>query len=245
MEQGRNGNLGCWWRTADSAWCRGTGGGEMEPEQNERILALEAEIYDFMEESSKPNCFPTKKELVAAMRMDLVEAIIDHGGWLVYGWDLDDSVDGRQSSFEELNKLSDDLEFKETEIANVQDKVRSIKAKLSALEGKIALRSIEATKILGEKQKRIDAVQRVLGLLSTAYIVWSGSASEVFLAGSFDGWATQRRMEKSSTGIFTLYLKLYPGQYEIKFIVDGVWMVDTRRPIVHHSGFENNLLTVR
>lgn len=93
MEQGRNGNLGSWWWTADSAWCRGSGGGETEPEQNEQILALEAEIYDFMEKSSKPNCFPTKEELIAAMRMDLVEAIVDHGGWLVYGWDLDDSAD--------------------------------------------------------------------------------------------------------------------------------------------------------
>lgn len=163
---------------------------------------------------------------------------------------------------------------------------------------------------MGEKQKRIDAAQRALSLLSTAYIVWPSSAAEVFLAGSFDGWATQvglrvlillsaselrtsfpvdsspsfslklspslfvllqRRMEKTSAGIFSLYLKLYPGQYEvgsssyvlgdrlpqaaaslltwtlpqIKFIVDGVWRVDPLRPVVYHSGFENNLLTVR
>ena len=42
---------------------------------------------------------------------------------------------------EELNQLSDELEFKETETANVQEKLRSIRAKLSALEGKMTLRT--------------------------------------------------------------------------------------------------------
>ncbi|KAJ6898101.1 5'-AMP-activated protein kinase subunit beta-2 [Populus alba x Populus x berolinensis] len=54
----------------------------------------------------------------------------------------------------------------------------------------------------------------------------------------------QRRMEKSSVGIFSLYLKLYPGRYEIKFIVDGEWRIDPLRPIVYNNGYENNLLII-
>ncbi|KAJ7943536.1 5'-AMP-activated protein kinase subunit beta-2 [Quillaja saponaria] len=83
-----------------------------------------------------------------------------------------------------------------------------------------------------------------LQLLRTACIVWPNSASEVLLAGSFDGWVTQRKMEKSNTGIFSVSLKLYPGKYEIKFIVDGKWMIDPLRPIVRNNGHENNLLTI-
>eukprot|EP00258_Populus_trichocarpa_P049387 XP_024465406.1 protein PTST homolog 2, chloroplastic isoform X5 [Populus trichocarpa] len=149
---------------------------------------------------------------------------------------------GRAS--DDLLKLSDACEFQENEIMNAQDKLRSTRAKIAVSEGKIALAIIDAQKVVEEKQKRIDDACRALQLLRTACIVWPSSASEVFLAGSFDGWATQRRMEKSSVGIFSLYLKLYPGRYEIKFIVDGEWRLDPLRPIVHNNGYENNLLII-
>ncbi|KAK9277641.1 hypothetical protein L1049_007187 [Liquidambar formosana] len=141
-------------------------------------------------------------------------------------------------------KLSDAWEFQENEIMSAQDKLRSIRAKLAVLEGKMALTIIDAQKIVEEKQKRIDDTRRALRLLRTACIVWPNAASEVLLSGSFDGWATQRKMERSSTGIFSLCLKLYPGRYEIKFIVDGIWRIDPLRPIVHSSGYENNLLII-
>ncbi|XP_010242333.1 PREDICTED: uncharacterized protein LOC104586719 isoform X2 [Nelumbo nucifera] len=151
---------------------------------------------------------------------------------------------GHESSSEELQRLSDAWEFQETEIMKTQDKLRATHAKLVVLEGKMAMKIIEAQKMVEEKQKRIDDAQNALRLLRTACIVWPNSASEVLLAGSFDGWASQRKMEKSSTGIFSLCLKLYPGRYEIKFIVDGVWTVDPLRPIVKNNGYENNLLII-
>ncbi|XP_055818701.1 protein PTST homolog 2, chloroplastic-like isoform X3 [Solanum dulcamara] len=54
----------------------------------------------------------------------------------------------------------------------------------------------------------------------------------------------ERKMERSSTGVFSVNLKLYPGRYEIKFVVDGIWKIDPLRPIVHNNGHENNLLIV-
>lgn len=41
-----------------------------------------------MQSTGKPEVFPTKEELVAAGRVDLVNAIVNEGGWLAYGWDL-------------------------------------------------------------------------------------------------------------------------------------------------------------
>lgn len=149
-----------------------------------------------------------------------------------------------ESSSEELQKLSDALEFQENEIMNAQDRLRSTRAKLAVLEGKMALAIIDAQKVVEEKQNRNDDAHRALRLLRTTCIVWPNSASEVLVVGSFDGWATQRKMEKSSTGIFSMYLKLYPGRYEIKFIVDGQWKVDPLRPIVKNNGYENNLLII-
>ncbi|KAG7598176.1 Immunoglobulin E-set [Arabidopsis suecica] len=143
-----------------------------------------------------------------------------------------------------LENLSDDWEFKENEIIHAQNKLRSTRAKLAVLEGKMAMAIIDAQRIVREKQRRIDHANRALRLLRTASIVWPNSASEVLLTGSFDGWSTQRKMKKAENGVFSLSLKLYPGKYEIKFIVDGQWKVDPLRPIVTCGGYENNLLII-
>ncbi|EXB63804.1 hypothetical protein L484_021075 [Morus notabilis] len=125
------------------------------------------------------------------------------------------------SSSDDLQTLSDAWEFQENEIMNSQYKLRSMRARLAVLEGKTALAIIDAQKIVEEKQKRIDNARRALRLLRPACIVWPNSASEVLLAGSFDGWATQ-----------------------IKFIVDGEWRIDPLRPIVMNNGHQNNLLII-
>ncbi|KAL2904414.1 Protein PTST-like protein 2 chloroplastic [Bienertia sinuspersici] len=150
----------------------------------------------------------------------------------------------KEHLFEDLRQISDLSEFQENEMMNAQDKLRTLRAKLAVLEGKMSLAIMDAQFILDEKQKRINDALRALQLLRTTCIVWPNYGSEVLLAGSFDGWATQRKMVRSNTGVFSVCLKLYPGKYEIKFIVDGVWKVDPLRPIVNNNGFENNLLTI-
>lgn len=143
-----------------------------------------------------------------------------------------------------MQELSDAWEFQENEVINARDKLRSIRAKLAILDGKMALAIIESQKIVEEKQRKIDGARISLQLLRSACIVWPNSASEVLLTGSFDGWTTQRKMEKSRTGIFSVCLQLYPGRHEIKFVVDGIWRIDPLRPIVHNNGYENNLLII-
>ncbi|XP_055810137.1 protein PTST homolog 2, chloroplastic isoform X2 [Solanum dulcamara] len=144
----------------------------------------------------------------------------------------------------DLQNLSDAREFQENDIINAQKRLRSIRAKLAILEGKVALTLTDAEKLLAKKQKRVDSASKALQFLRTTQIVWHNAASEVLLTGSFDGWTTQRKMEKLRTGVFSVSLKLYPGSYEIKFIVDGIWKVDPLRPVVHNNGHENNLLIV-
>ncbi|KAI3817595.1 hypothetical protein L1987_11390 [Smallanthus sonchifolius] len=144
----------------------------------------------------------------------------------------------------ELQQLSDVWEFQENEVMKAGDKLRSMRAKLAVLEGKIALSVIDTQKLVEEKQRRIDSARATLQLLRTTCIFWTHSASEVLLVGSFDGWTSQVKMEKTRTGIFSTSLKLYPGRYEIKFIVDGVWRIDPMLPVVHNNGYENNSLIV-
>ena len=61
-------------------------------------MALEAEILEFMKDSKNPYAFPSKKELVEAWRMDLVDAIANRGGWLSLGWDLSDEDEEEQEN---------------------------------------------------------------------------------------------------------------------------------------------------
>ncbi|XP_057448338.1 protein PTST homolog 2, chloroplastic isoform X2 [Lotus japonicus] len=150
-----------------------------------------------------------------------------------------------KSSSDDLAKLSDALEFRENEIMHAQDTLRSLRAKLSVLEGKMAMKKMDAQKAAEEKQKKIKNANKAVNLLKSVDIVWPKPASEVFLVGSFDGWSFKRKMERSVTGVFTLALYLYPGTYEIKFIVDGEWQIDPLLPIVNNNGHENNVLTVR
>ncbi|KAJ0679672.1 putative [Hydroxymethylglutaryl-CoA reductase (NADPH)] kinase [Helianthus annuus] len=126
---------------------------------------------------------------------------------------------------------------------NVNDRLKSVCAKLTVLERKLASSIIDAQKLVKKKQMRTDGGCRNLQLHNVC-IIWHDSASEVLLVGSVDGWTTQRRMKKSEVGVFYLSFKLYPGRYEYKFIVDGVWRVDPLRPIVNKNGYENNVLTV-
>ncbi|CAN0925848.1 Protein PTST homolog 2, chloroplastic [Linum grandiflorum] len=127
------------------------------------------------------------------------------------------------SANDELLKLNDAWEFRETEIMSRKVKLRSIRAKLAVLEGRQALAVIDAQRLLEQKQKRITGVRKAVQLLCTVNIVWpkNNRASEVFLTGSFDGWATQRKMEKSSSGVFSLNMKLYPGKSSSLLMVSG------------------------
>ncbi|XP_022631369.1 uncharacterized protein LOC106777040 isoform X2 [Vigna radiata var. radiata] len=149
-----------------------------------------------------------------------------------------------KSSSDELAKLSDAWEFQENEIMNAQDKLRSIQAKLAVLEGKMSLAIMDAHKVVEEKQTKISKAQKALQMLKTTCVVWPNNASEVLLTGSFDGWSNKRKMERLSSGIFSVSLQLYPGRYEMKFIVDGEWKIDPLRPIVTNDGYENNVLIV-
>ncbi|WVZ60120.1 LOW QUALITY PROTEIN: hypothetical protein U9M48_010181 [Paspalum notatum var. saurae] len=141
-----------------------------------------------------------------------------------------------------LDDISDDWEFEETKVMQAQEELRSIRAKIAVLEGKMALEIIERNKIIEDKQRRLDEVEKALSELRTVCIMWASPASEVLLVGSFDGWTSRRKLERLESGMFSLNLRLYPGRYEIKFIVDGVWKNDPLRPTVHNNGHENNLL---
>jgi len=49
-------------------------------------------------------------------------------------------------------------------------------------------------------------------------------ASEVYLAGEFNGWDTRAtKMKKDKDGVWKATLSLKPGRYEFRMFADGHW----------------------
>lgn len=74
-----------------------------------------------------------------------------------------------------------------------------------------------------------------------------GEAREVILTGDFTGWATDRiRMERDDFGLWTVALRLAPGEYQYRLIVDGEWRDDPAAPksVPNPFGSHNAVLTV-
>ncbi len=69
----------------------------------------------------------------------------------------------------------------------------------------------------------------------------------VFVAGSFNGWSpVATPLMRDDRGLWTATVDLDPGEYEYRFVVDGVWTDDpantTRR--CNEFGTENCILAV-
>ncbi|XP_028555068.1 protein PTST, chloroplastic [Dendrobium catenatum] len=78
-------------------------------------------------------------------------------------------------------------------------------------------------------------------------LVWIGMAESVQVMGSFDGWSQGEEMSPEYSGNYSRFsatLKLRPGRYEVKFLVDGEWLLSPELPTVGEGMLKNNLLIV-
>lgn len=80
------------------------------------------------------------------------------------------------------------------------------------------------------------------------FILNAPNAQNVYCTGEFTNWSREGiRMEKDEkTGFWKTVLHLEPGEYEYRFIVDGVWIKDPNNTdsVLNEFGQENSLLIV-
>lgn len=70
-------------------------------------------------------------------------------------------------------------------------------------------------------------------------------AENVFLAGDFNGWDPEAAKMTRRGAQFSKAIKLLPGQYQYKFVIDGEWHADHTAPLViSESGSTNNIISV-
>ena len=70
----------------------------------------------------------------------------------------------------------------------------------------------------------------------------------VFIAGSFNDWKPEKKMtDKNNDGVYRCQLRLVPGEYQYKFVVDGLWCLDPVNPnfVPNEMGSLNSVLCVK
>ncbi|XP_078170341.1 PROTEIN TARGETING TO STARCH (PTST) [Carex rostrata] len=78
-------------------------------------------------------------------------------------------------------------------------------------------------------------------------VTWVGMAESVQVMGSFDGWSLGEELSPEYSGAYAKFsttLKLRPGRYEIKFLVDGEWQLSPEFPTTGEGLTQNNVLVV-
>lgn len=85
----------------------------------------------------------------------------------------------------------------------------------------MAATKAKSTKSMATKMKKTNA--------STEFILEAPEANEVYLVGDFNDWNGEGfKMRKFKGGICKKSVKLKPGRYEYRFIVDGNWQTDPK-----------------
>ena len=114
------------------------------------------------------------------------------------------------------------------------------KKRLDTLRGRLE----RVHKTLREDEALADA-----GCLRSIPITWTGNASDVQLMGDFDQWTKGIQLspeffEGGTNNHFRCDAALPPGEYQVKFLVDGEWRTTDDWPSVGEGLQRNNVLVI-
>ncbi|MFS8005130.1 putative AMP-activated kinase, glycogen-binding protein [Helianthus anomalus] len=156
----------------------------------------------------------------------------------------------------EINRIKVMLHNKELELSQLKEQIEKNKQALSELQAKAETEISKAQKLLLDKDAELLAAEESLSGLKQVQVEYWGEGETVQVAGSFNGWHhgvtldpqpssnITDPVELRNTKLWRSMLWLYPGIYEIKFIVDGKWMIDPMKEVVTRGSIQNNVLRV-
>ncbi|XP_024012658.1 protein PTST homolog 3, chloroplastic isoform X2 [Eutrema salsugineum] len=150
----------------------------------------------------------------------------------------------------EITRLRFILRQKELELSRLKEQIEKEKLSLSVLHRQAETEIQKAQMLVSEKDVELQEAEENLSGLQEVEIEYCGDGNVVEVTGSFNGWEHRVGLERQaskSTGkqkCWSTLLWLYPGTYEIKFIVDGQWTTDPQRDSVTRGHITNNILKV-
>ena len=111
-----------------------------------------------------------------------------------------------------------------------------------ATEKKVAAAKPAATRKAKAKAKK-PATKAVV------FTVHAEKGKTVCLAGDFNGWdpSAKKMAFKARTCVYAASVKLAPGTYQYKFVIDGAWCADPENvnAVPNDQGTFNSVITVK
>ena len=84
---------------------------------------------------------------------------------------------------------------------------------------------------------------------TVTFTVHADKGKAVYLAGEFNKWdpAAKKMAYKAKDGIYTATIKLVPGEYQYKFVIDGTWCADPENAnsVQNDQGTFNSVVVVK
>ena len=103
-------------------------------------------------------------------------------------------------------------------------------------------------------RKRAKTAVRQLTAKSNAakgvvFSIHAEKGKAVYLAGEFNKWdpTAKKMVYKARRGLYTATLKLAPGSYQYKFVIDGTWCADpaNANAVPNTQGTFNSVIDVK
>lgn len=90
------------------------------------------------------------------------------------------------------------------------------------------------------------AQSSLAGMKRLKFEIKADPGSDVFVAGTFNGWNPKKHKLTLKRGVYTTSVLLSKGRHEYKFIINDVWSVDPECPewVPNEYGSLNSVVTV-
>ena len=82
---------------------------------------------------------------------------------------------------------------------------------------------------------------------SVTFTIHADKGKSVYLAGSFNDWDPTAKKMTFKAGVYQAAIKLAPGDYQYKFVIDGIWCADPENinSVPNDCGTFNSVITVK
>ena len=79
------------------------------------------------------------------------------------------------------------------------------------------------------------------------FTVHAEKGKAVYVAGQFNDWDPTAKKMAFKAGVYTATVKLAPGEYQYKFVIDGAWCTDPENvnAVQNDQGTFNSIITVK
>ena len=82
---------------------------------------------------------------------------------------------------------------------------------------------------------------------AVTFTVHAEKGKAVYVAGEFNNWDPTAKKMAFKNGVYAASVKLEPGEYQYKFVIDGTWCVDPENTdsLPNDQGTFNSRITVK